>query len=115
MDKSEKTKKTNKIPFQIDELLSDVETVGIAGHIKPDGDCTGSTLALYNYIKNNYPDIHVTLYLEPIPNLFKFLQRSDEIISDFSEDAVLMVLASELYDEEDYIRDYDEFLKYVGK
>ena len=34
---------------------------------------------------------------------------------DFSEDAVLMVLASELYDEEDYIRDYDEFLKYVGK
>lgn len=32
---------------------------------------------------------------------------------DFSEDAVLMVLASELYDENDYIRDYDEFLKYV--
>lgn len=32
---------------------------------------------------------------------------------DFSEDAVLMVLASELYDESDYIRDYDEFLKYV--
>ena len=29
---------------------------------------------------------------------------------DFSEDAVLMVLASELYDESDYIRDYDEFL-----
>lgn len=83
MDKSEKT---NKIPFQIDELLSDVETVGIAGHTKPDGDCTGSTLALYNYIKNDYPDIHVTLYLEPIPNLFKFLQRSDEIVSDFSED-----------------------------
>lgn len=32
---------------------------------------------------------------------------------DFSEDAVLMVLASELYDESDYIRNYDEFLKYV--
>ena len=31
---------------------------------------------------------------------------------DFSPDAVLMVLASELYDESDYIRDYDEFLKY---
>lgn len=30
---------------------------------------------------------------------------------DFSEDAVLMVLASDYYDEEDYIRDYDEFLK----
>ena len=32
---------------------------------------------------------------------------------DFSKDAVLMVLASELYDESDYIRNYDEFLKYV--
>ena len=34
---------------------------------------------------------------------------------DFSPDAVLMVLASELYDEADYIRDYDEFLSSVGK
>ena len=33
---------------------------------------------------------------------------------DFSSDAVLMVLASELYDESDYIRDYDEFLKFVN-
>jgi dTDP-4-dehydrorhamnose 3,5-epimerase-like enzyme len=30
---------------------------------------------------------------------------------DFSPDCVLMVIASELYDEEDYIRDYDHFLK----
>ena len=32
---------------------------------------------------------------------------------DFSPDAVLMVLASELYEEADYIRNYDEFLEYV--
>ena len=32
---------------------------------------------------------------------------------DFSSDAVLMVLASELYDEADYIRNYDDFLKFV--
>ena len=34
---------------------------------------------------------------------------------DFSPDTVLLVLASELYDEDDYIRDYDEFLKYVSE
>lgn len=34
---------------------------------------------------------------------------------DFSDDAVLMVLASEYYDETDYIRDYDEFLKFVER
>ena len=32
---------------------------------------------------------------------------------DFSPDAVLMVLASELYDEADYIRNYDTFLNFV--
>lgn len=32
---------------------------------------------------------------------------------DFSPDAVLMVLASDIYREEDYIRNYDEFLKFV--
>lgn len=32
---------------------------------------------------------------------------------DFSPDAILMVLASELYDETDYIRNYDDFLDYV--
>ena len=32
---------------------------------------------------------------------------------DFSDDAVLMVLASEYYDENDYIRNYHDFLKFV--
>ena len=33
---------------------------------------------------------------------------------DFSSDAVLLVLASQVYDEKDYIRNYDEFLEYVN-
>ncbi len=32
---------------------------------------------------------------------------------DFSPGAVLLVLASELYEEEDYIRDYEEFLNFI--
>lgn len=34
---------------------------------------------------------------------------------DFSKDCVLLVLASECYDEDDYIRDYNEFLDEVNK
>ena len=34
---------------------------------------------------------------------------------DFSEDCVLLVLASEHYDETDYIRSYDEFLSVVNR
>ena len=33
-------------------------------------------------------------------------------LDDFSTGAVCLVLASHGYDEEDYIRDYDEFIKY---
>ena len=33
-------------------------------------------------------------------------------LDDFSSGAVCMVLASELYEEDDYIYDYDEFLNY---
>lgn len=32
---------------------------------------------------------------------------------EFSDDCVLLVLANEYYDENDYIRDYEEFLKRV--
>ena len=34
---------------------------------------------------------------------------------DFSQDAVLVVFASELYDESDYIRDYEEFLRFIAE
>ena len=34
---------------------------------------------------------------------------------DFSPDAVLMVLASDLYNEADYIRNYQEFLEFIKK
>ena len=33
---------------------------------------------------------------------------------DFTPDAVLLVLASEYYDESDYIRNYDEFRKFIA-
>jgi hypothetical protein len=31
----------------------------------------------------------------------------------YSEDAILLVLASEAYNSKDYIRDYKEFLTYI--
>ena len=37
------------------------------------------------------------------------------VLEDFSSGSVCLVLASEKYDPEDYIRDYDEFLKYKGE
>lgn len=66
----------------LEEQLVGVHSVAVAGHVKPDGDCVGSCLATYNYIKEYYPQIQVHVYLEPIPNLFKFLSGAAEIISE---------------------------------
>ena len=52
----------------------------------------------------------------PLEKPYEGLYVSNDLwreMYDFSSDAVLMVLASEYYDESDYIRDYDEFLRYV--
>lgn len=32
---------------------------------------------------------------------------------EFTEDCILLVLASDVYDESDYIRDYEEFREYI--
>lgn len=68
----------------LDIFLAEADTVAVSGHIRPDGDCVGSCLATYNYIKTYFPHISVDLYLEPIPNIFKFMNRSEEIIHNFS-------------------------------
>ena len=59
------------------ELVKDAETIAIAGHVNPDGDCIGSTLAMYNYLKHTGKSIDV--YLEPIGREFKELPGSDAI------------------------------------
>lgn len=68
--------------------LSDVTSVGISGHIRPDGDCVGSTLGLYAYIKKNYPQIQVDLYLQPISEKFHFLKYADKIQSTVDAEMV---------------------------
>lgn len=67
----------------LDSQLKNVKTVAIAGHVRPDGDCVGSCLAVYNYITAYYPQIQTDMYLQPIPNIFKFLQNADKIQHEY--------------------------------
>jgi len=36
------------------------------------------------------------------------------VLSDFSPDCILMVLADRIYEEDDYIRDFEEFKRHVS-
>lgn len=68
---------------RIDEL-KDVKTVAISGHMRPDGDCVCSCLALYHYLKKELPEAKIDVYLEEPPVPFHVLKGIDEIKSEFN-------------------------------
>lgn len=69
----------------IREAIEKAETIAIAGHVRPDGDCVGSCLGLYLYITEQFPDKQVTVYLESIPEPFHILKGVNEIKHTVSE------------------------------
>lgn len=70
---------------KISEMLDAVRTVGIAGHIRPDGDCVGSCMAVRLYLEENFPQLErVDVYLEEIPSSYHLLEGTDRIIHDCS-------------------------------
>lgn len=71
--------------MELDRVLQGVHRVALGGHVRPDGDCVGSTLGLYQYIQNNYPKITVDVYLEPVPDSFRFIRAAGEIRSEVEE------------------------------
>lgn len=64
--------------MNLHKIIENADRIAIAGHVKPDGDCTGSCLGLYNFI-NEYYHKEVHLFLEPIPRVFHFLQSADKV------------------------------------
>ena len=56
----------------LNKVLENVSTIAIGGHIRPDGDCVGSCVGLGQYIRENYSDKTVDIYLKDIPESFIF-------------------------------------------
>ncbi len=64
---------------------SDAKRIGISGHIRPDGDCVGSCLALYQYLCKALPATKVQVFLENPPKDFRELKGFEEILMPESE------------------------------
>ncbi len=67
------------------EKLETVKSVAITGHVRPDGDCIGSTLGFYNYILDNFPEIEVDLFLEQPGQEFSYLKNIEKVKTTLSE------------------------------
>ena len=72
----------------LEEVLEGVRTVGIGGHVRPDGDCVGSCIAVYLYLKKWFPQIRTDLYLESRRDVFSYLAGFDEIRTEAEEGKV---------------------------
>ncbi|MBQ8041377.1 MAG: bifunctional oligoribonuclease/PAP phosphatase NrnA [Lachnospiraceae bacterium] len=72
--------------FDLLDVLKDVKTIGISGHVRPDGDCVGSTMAMYMYLTKNFPEKQVDIFLEPIPESYGCIARLNEVCTDFVTD-----------------------------
>ncbi|MCR5216220.1 MAG: bifunctional oligoribonuclease/PAP phosphatase NrnA [Lachnospiraceae bacterium] len=70
--------------IQFDTYLKEAKTVAITGHVRPDGDCLGTTLGFYNYIKENYPEVLAQVFLEPAESALSYLPGIDEVCHDLS-------------------------------
>lgn len=70
----------------LNHVLSQANTVAISGHVRPDGDCVGSCMGLYQYIRKCYPNIKVDVYLEEIPDSFVLFDVVKEIQYEIIEE-----------------------------
>lgn len=71
--------------IDIIQEVKDAASIGISGHIKPDGDCIGSTLALLLYLKKHFPDKVIKLYLQDPGHAFRNIPGREEIDASFEK------------------------------
>lgn len=72
----------------MNDFIKEVEkadSIVILGHMRPDGDCVGSCLGVYNYMLDNYPDKTVDIYLDEFKKEFMFLRGADAIFHQKQE------------------------------
>ena len=68
--------------------VKDAKKIAIGGHVRPDGDCVCSVMALYRYLQKELPETQIDVYLEKPAAVFDCIQDIDKICSDFQTDQV---------------------------
>lgn len=60
--------------------------IGISGHVRPDGDCVGACLGLWQYLGKCFPQAQVRVFLEKPADIFREIRGFEEIQSDFPQE-----------------------------
>ena len=90
--------------------VEQAQKIVILGHVNPDGDCAGSCLAVYNYIREQYPDKMVDVYLEPVSRKFSYLSGYDQIHNEPKDETYDLCICMDSSDKErlgEFVRYFD--------
>ncbi len=85
------------------------DSIAILGHIRPDGDCVGSTVGLYNYIVSNY-NKKVQIYLEEFSKEFLMLKNADRIKHETDDETYELCIVCDCGDLDrtgDFVKYYE--------
>lgn len=85
--------------LNIRKEVAESKKIAIAGHVRPDGDCAGSTLAMYLYLKKNFPEKEIDWYLEshnPEFHLLKGMDEAKENLEEKDYDTVIVIDTSDI-------------------
>ena len=85
---------------KLETMIDQAGKIVILGHVNPDGDCVGSCLAVYNYIKEWDSTKAVTVRLERVPSKFSYLSGFDAIETEAGEEAYDLCICLDSSDEE---------------
>lgn len=64
---------------QLEKECQGAKSIVISGHIRPDGDCVGSCMAVYMYLKKTMSETRVSVILEQPAEIFNCIQDFDQI------------------------------------
>ena len=70
--------------MKIYEEVKEASTIGISGHVRPDGDCIGSVMGLYLYLCKKCPQAQIEVFLEQPAEEFSCISGIEKIHSDFA-------------------------------
>ena len=66
--------------------VSGAKRIGISGHVRPDGDCVGACLSLWQYLKKKLPEAEIKVILEKPPKIYEYIKGFDEIETGFPQE-----------------------------
>ena len=69
----------------LEDILKEKQKIALGGHVRPDGDCVGSCMGLYLYLKEQYPELEIDVYLEEVPEAYRIIACTDEVKSQIPE------------------------------